>query len=90
MEIKSAQQDMRSAFLRGSVGQAVSGAIWLTSAALGTWVNEHYAIIVLVLVGIFIFPLTQMTLRLLNHSAISGKSEESTTMDCPAAGIVTV
>jgi len=68
MEIKSAQQDMRSTFLRGSIGQMISGLIWLASAILGTWVSEQYAIIVLVLVGIFIFPLTQLTLRLLGHS----------------------
>ena len=69
MEIKSAQQDVQSTFLRGSVGQAVSGVIWLVSAALGTWVSERAAILVLVLVGAMIFPLTQLTLRLLGRPA---------------------
>ena len=69
MNIKSAQQDVQSTFLRGSVGQAVSGLIWLISAALGVWVNERYAILVLVFAGIFIFPLTQLALRLLKHPA---------------------
>ena len=69
MEIKSAQQDVQSTFLRGSVGQVVSGVIRLVSASLGTWVNERYAIFVLVLVGIFIFPLTQLILRLLGRPA---------------------
>lgn len=67
MEIKSAQKDMQTVFLRGTVGQVVSGLIWLISAALGTWVSERHAVIVLVLVGIFIFPLTTLTLRLLGH-----------------------
>ncbi len=67
MEIKTAQQDMQSAYLRGSVGQAVSGIIWLTSAGLGTWVSQRYAIIVLVLAGMFIYPLTKLTLKLLGH-----------------------
>ncbi len=67
MEIKSAQIDMQTTFLRGTVGQAVSGVIWLASAIAGTWVNEQYAILLLVLAGIFIFPLTQLTLRLLGH-----------------------
>jgi hypothetical protein len=71
MEIKSAQQDVQSNFLRGSVGQLVSGAIWLVSAILGTWVSERSAILVLVLAGMFIFPLTQLTLRLLGHSVDS-------------------
>ena len=67
MDIKSAQQDVQSTFLRGSVGQAVSGSIWLLSTILGTWVNERSAILVLVLAGILIFPLTQLTLRLLDR-----------------------
>jgi hypothetical protein len=67
MEIKSAQNDVQTVFLRGTVGQVISGLIWLSSAALGTWVSERYAILMLVLVGIFIFPLTMLTLRLLGH-----------------------
>jgi hypothetical protein len=69
MEIKSAQHDVRATFLRGSVGQAVSGLIWLVSAALGPWVSERAAILVLVLVGALIFPLTQLGLRLLGRPA---------------------
>ena len=69
MDIKTAQQDVQSTFLRGSVGQIISGVIWLVSAALGTWVSERYAIGVLVLVGSLIFPLTQLTLRLLGRPA---------------------
>jgi Family of unknown function (DUF7010) len=68
VDIKAAQQDVQTSFLRGSVGQAVSGAIWLVSAALGTWASERAAILVLVLAGVFIFPLTQLTLRLLGYS----------------------
>jgi len=67
MDIKSAQHDVQSTFLRGSVGQFVSGSIWLVSAILGTWVSERSAILVLVLAGMFIFPLTQLTLRLLGR-----------------------
>lgn len=69
MEIRSAQHDVRSTFLRGSVGQAVSGVIWLISAALGTWSSERSAIVVLVLAGAMIFPLTQLTLRVLGRPA---------------------
>jgi hypothetical protein len=68
MDIQSAQHDVQTTFLRGSVGQIVSGAIWLVSVALGTWVSERYAILALVLAGMFIFPLTQLTLRLLGRS----------------------
>jgi hypothetical protein len=69
MEIRSAQEDVRTTFVRGSVGQVVSGVIWLVSAALGTWVGERPAILVLVLIGALIFPLTQLTLRLLGRPA---------------------
>lgn len=69
MEIKAAQHEVQSTFLRGSIGQAISGMIWLLSAALGTWVNERYAILVLVFLGAFIFPLTQLTLRLIGRPA---------------------
>jgi hypothetical protein len=68
VDIKSAQHDVQTTFVRGSVGQAVSGIIWLVSAILGTWVSERYAILTLVLVGMFIFPLTQLALRLFGHS----------------------
>lgn len=69
MEIRTAQQDVQTTFLRGSVGQIVSGLIWLVSAALGTWVSERSAILLLVFVGAFIFPLTQLILRLLGRPA---------------------
>ena len=68
MEIKTAQQEIQAVFLRGSIGQMVSGLIWLCSAALGTWVSERFAIIVLVLAGMFIFPLTQLVLKLIGRS----------------------
>jgi len=41
--------------------------IWLASAALATWVGQRYGILVLVLGGIFIFPLTQLALKLLGR-----------------------
>jgi hypothetical protein len=69
MDIKAAQQEVQSTFARGSIGQTISGAIWLVSAALATWADERYAILTLVIVGIFIFPLTRLTLRLLGRPA---------------------
>jgi hypothetical protein len=67
MLIKEAQKEMRQVFLGGSVGSLVSGLIWLVSAALGTFVSTSHAILALVLVGIFIFPLTQLVLKLLGR-----------------------
>lgn len=65
MLVREAQEEVRSVFVGGAVGQAVSGVLWLLSAALGTWVGERAAITVLVLGGFLIFPLTSLTLKLL-------------------------
>ena len=64
MEIKTAQEEVRSVFAGGAVGQTVSGMLWLLSAALGTWSSPRLGILVLAVGGIFIFPLTQVALRL--------------------------
>ena len=69
MEIKQAQQDVRRVFLGGFVGQLVAGTVWLTSAATATWHSIGAAMAVLVLGGMFIFPLTQMVLRLMGRPA---------------------
>jgi hypothetical protein len=69
MSISDAQRDVRTTFLGGFAGQLVSGLIWLASAALATWASPRAAILVLVLGGMCIFPLTQLTLRLMGHPA---------------------
>ena len=65
MEISDAQQEVRSVYRDGVVGQTVSGLIWILSAGLGTWVSIRAGIVSLAVGGMFIFPLTQLTLRLL-------------------------
>lgn len=67
MTVADAQREVRAVFLGGSVGQVVSGVIWLLSAALSTWVGTRQGIITLVVGGMFIFPLTQLVLRLLGR-----------------------
>ena len=67
--IRSAQQDVAATFGRGSVGQMISGLIWLTSAAFSTWASQRLGILVLVLGGMFIFPLTQLGLRLMGRAS---------------------
>lgn len=67
MEIEDAQWEMRWSFLGGFGGQLVSGLLWMGSAALATWVAPRPAILVLVLGGVGIFPLTQVTVRLLGR-----------------------
>jgi hypothetical protein len=67
MNIDAAQKDVQNIFVRGTVGQMVSGLIWLLSASLGDWTEESSAILVLIIGGMLIFPLTQLTLRLLGR-----------------------
>jgi hypothetical protein len=65
MTIAEAQAEVRRVFRCGFMGQFVSGLIWLASAALATWGTPRQAILCLVLGGMFIFPLTQLGLRLM-------------------------
>lgn len=64
MNIVDAQREMRRRYLGGFFGQLVSGLLWLASAALGLWVSATAAIATLVIGGFFIFPLTELLLRL--------------------------
>ena len=67
MDIQDAQREVRSVSVGGFWGQLVSSVIWLVSATLGTWANPKASILTVVIGGFFIFPLTQMLLRLSGH-----------------------
>jgi hypothetical protein len=69
MNICDAQRDVRSVFLGGFPGQLVSSLVWLLSAVLATWQSPKSAIIALFVGGFFIFPLTQLLLRLMSRPA---------------------
>ena len=62
MTVEAAQAEVRTVYLSGSVGQMVSGVIWLISAALSTWGSRQMGAATLIFGGAFIFPLTQATL----------------------------
>lgn len=63
MNIIDAQQEMRARFVGGFYGQLVSGLLWLASAILATWNTPRAAIISLVVGGFFIFPITELLIR---------------------------
>lgn len=69
MDIQDAQREVRSVYIGGFWGQLVSSVIWLVSAALGTWVTPKASILTVLIAGFFIFPLTQMLLRLSGRRA---------------------
>jgi hypothetical protein len=63
MNIVDAQREMRLRFAGGFYGQVVSGALWLASAGFATWGSPKTAIMLLVIGGFFIFPLTELLIR---------------------------
>ncbi len=69
MDVQDAQREVRSVYVGGFWGQLVTSVIWLTSATLGTWVTPKASILTVVIGGFFIFPITQMLLRLSGRRA---------------------
>ncbi|HEV2490212.1 MAG TPA: hypothetical protein VGT03_10420 [Candidatus Acidoferrales bacterium] len=62
MEVAKAQQQVRSIYMGGSVGQLIIGILWLVSAALATWDSLFVGGAVLIISGFFIYPLLQLVL----------------------------
>jgi hypothetical protein len=62
MQIEDAQRDVRTVFVGGFSGQLVCSVLWGASAATLTWCSFRAGVAVLVLGGVFIFPLTQLSL----------------------------
>jgi hypothetical protein len=67
MNISDAQRDVRTTFLASYPGHLVVSAVWLASAVFATWGTKREAIFVLAVGGAFIFPLTQLVLRLMGR-----------------------
>jgi hypothetical protein len=63
MTISDAQREIRIRFVGGFYGQLVSGLLWLVSAALATWSSPRAGIITVIVGGFFIFPLTELLIR---------------------------
>lgn len=68
MQIEEAQREVRITFMGGFAGQMVSGVLWLAAAAVSTWGSQTAGMIVLFAGGFFIFPLTQLLIRLMGRS----------------------
>lgn len=62
--IIDAQREVRTRYRGGFYGQLVSGALWLASAAVAVRVGARAAIWTVVVGGFFIFPLTELLVRL--------------------------
>jgi hypothetical protein len=73
MQVADAQREIRTVYLNGAVGSLVSAVLWLKSAALATWMSPRAGILVLVVGGMFIFPVTQLLLKLMGRPARVGR-----------------
>ena len=73
MHIDDAAREVRTVYVGGFWGQLVSSIIWLVAAALGTWATPKASILAAIIGGFFIFPLTQMLLRLSGRPASVSK-----------------
>jgi hypothetical protein len=68
MQVADAQREVRRAFLGGSTGLIVSSLPWGGSAAIATWGTARSAMIFLIVGGFFIFPLSQLGLKLIGRA----------------------
>lgn len=64
MTITEAQREMRTRYVGGFFGQLVSGVLWLLSASLAVWSTPRVAITTLAVGGVFIFPTTELLIRM--------------------------
>jgi len=64
MNITDAQREVRSRFVGGYYGQLVSGILWLISAISAECYGSRAAIGTVVIGGFFIFPITELLVRL--------------------------
>ena len=71
MEIPAAQRELCSVYIGNFPGRLVSSIVWFlsTDIAAETWISPNTRIYVLIITGFFIFPLTQLTLRLVGRPA---------------------
>jgi hypothetical protein len=69
MRIGDAQREIRTRYVGGYYGQLVSGVLWLGSAGLAVWAGPRAAITTLVVGGFFIFPVTELLIRVAGEPA---------------------
>ncbi len=88
MKIIDAQREIRMRYVGGFYGQLVSGVIWLTSAGMAVWANPSAAIWTLVIGGFFIFPLTELLLRLSGEKTLLSADNSLRTLGMQVAFVL--
>lgn len=69
MNISDAQKEVRTVYLGAFSGLIVTSLIWFLAAAAGTWRSTGLAVLILIVGGSFIFPLSQLLLKALGRTA---------------------
>lgn len=67
--LSDSQKEIRSAFLGGFAGQLISGLLWLIASAISVFAAPRYGMLFLFFGCMFIFPLTQLALRIMGRPA---------------------
>lgn len=70
------QREMRIAFLGGFAGQLISGIIWFVASIISVIISKEMGMIVLFFGCMGIFPLTQLTLKLMGREAVVSKENK--------------
>lgn len=73
MQIADAQRQMRVTYRGAFPAAIVTATLWIASAAAGTWGTRTQAVWILLIGGMFIFPLTMLLLRLAGRPATTGR-----------------
>ena len=63
----SAQADMRRAYRDGAPGVLISGLVWMTAAAVALYGREQLSVLVLLIGGVFIYPLSVLLDKAMGH-----------------------
>lgn len=71
--LEAAQQDMREAYVYGSIGVIVSGVIWLIASLVLYYYSPQQAVWALIIGGMFIYPLGTLLEKLLGYRGSHSK-----------------
>ena len=69
MHVEESQADVRRVYRGGFAGTLVSAVIWGAAAGVYQWVSPGWAMTVLFVGGMLIFPLSTLLLRLMGGPA---------------------
>ena len=73
VKIIDAQREVRTVYMGAFSGLIVTSIIWFLSAAAGTWRSTGLAILILIVGGSFIFPLSTLLLKVMGRPTSLGK-----------------